>query len=359
MRRRLLEIIPVLQVGGAERQLLLKSELLSQAGYEIAIVPLRGGGGLEHFVAEKVEILAPPIDGARPASIWETASHVLGAIRNTNPDVVVGHLTAGAVAARMTSVLKHAGKRAKVVEVWHGDATRHLVRQLFLRRSTNIPDASVTVSEVLADALAAKGMVQPARTTTIRNAVTGGRLEPRSRARRQDSKLRVLAIGRLVPSKNIEVIIRAMSGTHKAVELTIVGDGPERDGLERLTSQLGLSDRIGFVGSRKNVDSFYAESDVLAHPSTAEGFGLAPVEAHLRGLNLVLANLPVYRELFRTDAYLVADPHNPDEWRQAFEQMRFQSAHAGRFGGNRLRFDPSPTRMSQEWDGLLNAVLWA
>ena len=74
-----------------------------------------------------------------------------------------------------------------------------------------------------------------------------------------------------------------------AVSLTVVGDGPLRDGFERLTRKLGLDDCVRVTGrlAPAEVLAELARSDVYVAPAVLESFGLAALEARAVGLPVV------------------------------------------------------------------------
>ena len=104
-------------------------------------------------------------------------------------------------------------------------------------------------------------------------------------------------VARLSREKGLDVLVRAIaqlvSVEGKALRLLIVGDGPERGKLERLIQQLGIGDITEFRGevSHDDVPAALAELDVFAMPSTAEGFGVAALEASATGLPVVASDV--------------------------------------------------------------------
>ena len=104
----------------------------------------------------------------------------------------------------------------------------------------------------------------------------------------------VLFVGRLVPYKGVDVLLRAMRDVPAAA--AIVGDGPLRSQLETEAAALGLSGRVIFLGSLPEaaLDAWYRACDVLALPSTtaAEAFGLVQVEAMARAKPVVSTRVP-------------------------------------------------------------------
>ncbi len=93
-------------------------------------------------------------------------------------------------------------------------------------------------------------------------------------------------IGRLVPEKGIDLILRAVAQMQQSVDLLIVGDGPEKAQLQSLATQLGIGERCLFVAAVPQTDvvNYYNVMDVLALPSRTtanwkEQFGRVLVEA--------------------------------------------------------------------------------
>jgi rhamnosyl/mannosyltransferase len=104
----------------------------------------------------------------------------------------------------------------------------------------------------------------------------------------------LLFVGRLVPYKGVDVFLRALPGLH--AQTIIVGDGPLRDLLGHMASELGLSDRVRFVGAIDDEEllSWYYACDALVLPSTSrqEAFGMVQLEAMLCGRPVVSTDLP-------------------------------------------------------------------
>jgi glycosyltransferase involved in cell wall biosynthesis len=103
-------------------------------------------------------------------------------------------------------------------------------------------------------------------------------------------------IGRLSEAKNHRFLIRLfrqISDSDPDARLLMVGEGPLRDELEGLVSELGLSNRVIWVGLSKEVEKILGLMHVFVFPSLYEGLGLAAVEAQAAGLNVVASdNVP-------------------------------------------------------------------
>lgn len=105
----------------------------------------------------------------------------------------------------------------------------------------------------------------------------------------------LLAVGRLIYYKGFEFAIRALPLVAGA-RLLVIGDGPLRGQLEKLARELGVAERVTFLGEILNerVTPYYLASDVYVMPSIAksEGFGIVQIEAMACGVPVVNTRLP-------------------------------------------------------------------
>jgi glycosyltransferase involved in cell wall biosynthesis len=107
-------------------------------------------------------------------------------------------------------------------------------------------------------------------------------------------RIKLVSVARLVPHKRVADGIKAMRKLLDRgidAEYRIVSDGPERTRLEALRDELGVGDRVHFLGflTREGLLAELMASDVLLHPSEAEGFGIAVIEGMAAGLPVVVA----------------------------------------------------------------------
>jgi glycosyltransferase involved in cell wall biosynthesis len=95
-------------------------------------------------------------------------------------------------------------------------------------------------------------------------------------------------IARLDPVKNLNTLIQAagLAAQRRAVRLVIVGDGPEREPLERLARDHGGA-RVDFLGHRDDARQWLAGCDAYANSSISEGVSLTILEAMAAGLAVV------------------------------------------------------------------------
>jgi glycosyltransferase involved in cell wall biosynthesis len=108
--------------------------------------------------------------------------------------------------------------------------------------------------------------------------------------RKPGCPLRILCVSRLIPRKRVDWLIRALAlltcEGGERVTVDIAGDGPERQNLEKLASDLDVEDRIAFLGevSPDDMIALYARADAFVLPSQNEGLSNALLEAMSFGL---------------------------------------------------------------------------
>lgn len=110
--------------------------------------------------------------------------------------------------------------------------------------------------------------------------------------------------------KDQKTVIRAMKLLPDSCHLFLVGDGVLRPACEALTSELGLSARVHFLGQQTNVASLLKGADIVVVSSHCEGFGLAAVEGMAAGKPVVASDVAGLREVV-DGAGLLFEHENP------------------------------------------------
>lgn len=108
----------------------------------------------------------------------------------------------------------------------------------------------------------------------------------------ENRPVQLIYVGRLIEEKGVQVVLQNLTNLLPAFDyrFQIVGDGPYREELEKLTAELNLGDRVQFLGMRTDVPQLLEKADVFVHmPTCEEGFGIAVVEAMAAGLICICA----------------------------------------------------------------------
>ena len=93
--------------------------------------------------------------------------------------------------------------------------------------------------------------------------------------------LHIVFVGRLLPFKGVSMLLEALKAVNFPVQLTIVGEGPERFNLERLTAEFGISEKVEFTGNLplNEIGKIMQQAHVFCLPSVRESGGAVLLEA--------------------------------------------------------------------------------
>ena len=113
-------------------------------------------------------------------------------------------------------------------------------------------------------------------------------------------------VGRCSYQKDQETVIRALSRLSDDYELWLVGDGETINRLKELAFDLGLKNRVIFLGSRSDVPTIMKATDIIVQSSHIEGFGLAAVEGMASGKPVIASDIPGLRKVVEGAGVLFA-----------------------------------------------------
>jgi glycosyltransferase involved in cell wall biosynthesis len=138
------------------------------------------------------------------------------------------------------------------------------------------------------------------------------RSETRRRLGVDESRFVLVSTGYLIRAKGVDTAVRALSLLGEA-ELWIVGDGMELSALQALSRELGVQQRVRFLGLQSRVEPYMQAADVFVCPSRwAEAAGLVNIEAQACGLPVVasrIEGIPEYVAEGRTGLLFAPDKY--------------------------------------------------
>ncbi|WP_059010155.1 glycosyltransferase [Streptomyces specialis] len=306
--RRALHVITGLGAGGAERQL---RALVRRLPLVCDVATLTNPGAVARELRG---------DGVRVAHLGMAGNRDVGAlprlarlIRDGRYDIVHTHLYRACVYGRIAA--RMAGVRA-VVATEHSLGAHRIegrpltpgTRALYLA-TERLGTATVAVSATVAGRLRAWG-VPDRRIHLVPNGIEPDRFryDPAARAGVRarfgvpDDAVVVGAVGRLVPDKRFDVVVRAVARLPEHVWLVVAGEGPERAALGALAGRLGLTRRLVLTGACPDVPGLLSACDLFVSASEEETFGLAVLEALAAGLPVLHVACPAVEELPRHEA---------------------------------------------------------
>lgn len=195
-----------------------------------------------------------------------------------------------------------------------------VISRIFLKKF----DRVYALSPALFQGLLDFGFI-PSKLGFILNAVDLSGIEFHFNDRNQLDPLRVLYAGRLCRSKGVLDLIRALGqfGIEELVSLKLLGSGPARTEAEALSSNLGLTHRVNFIGAVPDITPFLRESNVLVLPSYAEGIPRVIMEAFAAGVPVIGTALPGIRELIEHEqSGLLVPIADPPALASALQRIR-------------------------------------
>lgn len=170
-----------------------------------------------------------------------------------------------------------------------GSGVVAFINKLVVRSTYPLADSVIAVSEGIKNDLITNFGVPEVRIRVIHNPINIERIHKRSL---EAPSLRlpqpyVLGMGRLVPNKNFRLLLEAYRLSQISENLVILGEGPDRPGLERLVADLGLGERVVLPGHVKNPYPIIRAARFFVSSSNAEGFPNSLIEAMALGCPVV------------------------------------------------------------------------
>ena len=281
--------------GGAERVVSHVLRHLDRSRFEPLLILIVKKGVFLDDLPGDIRVLDCGRDAG--AGRWSWVRTLADFLRSEQPDVVLSLLWyANAIAA---IVRRLSGGNFRLVlserstvlgsrEGWLEEA----LRRMAIRFLYPTAEAIVVNSEALRSQFTGH-FGFPARTVhTIQNPLDIDRILASARngepgASRGRDRAIVVGMGRLSKEKGFDILLRAVACLRTPAKLLLLGEGRDQESLVRLARSLGISERVEFLGFRKNPYSVLREATVFALPSRYEGFPNGLSEAMALGIPCV------------------------------------------------------------------------
>jgi glycosyltransferase involved in cell wall biosynthesis len=214
-----------------------------------------------------------------------------------------------------------------------------LVNDQIWKRHLKRFDKVICISDFIRRDLIGRGL-DPGRLVTVPNGVD----MPDGHVRTEGDF--ILFVGRLVGTKGLEHLIRAMA--HIDTRLVICGAGPEEGSLRKLSSKLKLGDRIEFAGkvSEERKSELLASCQLFVMPSTFESYGIAVAEAMSYGKAIVASDVGGLPEVVQ-DAGLLSRVKDPADIAKKVNQLLGDDVTRREMGNKAIDY-----ARSYSWDGV-------
>lgn len=241
-----------------------KLRALAGQGVEVMVALPGGSAGLD----SGVRLTPIPVSGdpTEPGELRWSSRALRRVISDFHPDLIQVEEEAGSPAAVAVANIARRMRIPYVVFSWESLPRRRGFLDQIRYRGTLRHAAGVIGGNRLAQALLRRHAPQALTTVLPQTGVSPATPAPRDTGRRG---LTLGFVGRLVPERGAETLLRACGQVLGPWTLTIVGTGPEQEPLEELAQRLGLASRIRWLGGipRSGLAAIWSDLDCLVVPS--------------------------------------------------------------------------------------------
>lgn len=296
---RVLHCLETIGSGGVEQLRLILARSLDKEKYQQAIVCTQTGGIIASQLEDAgckvytVGLLRHPFDK-------KTHKNVLQAIKEFNPHIIHGAVFEGVTMASICGALS----RVPIIigEETSDPQNRSWRGNLLLKVLSFLTHKMVGVSPASYNYLTEKINISKHKAVLINNGVEIYEVSSqkvksnlRQNLKIDDNCFVIGFVGRLLDEhKRVSDLIKAFAEVIKkypVAKLLIVGDGPDKEMLEKLANDLGVSGNVIFSGYQPETKPFYDVMNVFVLPSAFEAFGLVLVEAMAAELPVVASRV--------------------------------------------------------------------
>jgi len=271
---RILILVSSLNFGGAEKQATLDANML--ATDHRVYLGMFATGDLQEQLSEQVQTVM-----FSKQNYFSAARQIANFVKENKVQIIHNHLYAPMIIAALASL------RVIVPVVWHFHGHHFEVRKFPLNVLSQLPSVkrTVFVCSALADYFAREFRFPHRKRSVVYNSSQCRKLP---QLKPNDGILRIGFVGRVVGLKRLPYLVNLAAFLKnqgfKRFEIWIVGDGPERVGLEQLARERGVKDEVKFLGFRSDIEELYNQFDLFVLPSEEEALSLALIDAGNCGL---------------------------------------------------------------------------
>lgn len=300
--RKISVVLHDLRGGGAERMMLRIAKGMCDRGRNVDLVLVKAQGEFLQDIPDTVRVIdldSPSVASAIPLMVRylrkEAPTSILTALTHMNVAVAAARWLARSKARLVLSERNQISLKAAAVRAW-----RQRLVYAGVRFAYPLADAVTAVSKGVANDVLQFARVKPQNVQVIYNPAFGDDLIVRSQEPldhpwfAQGQPPVVLAVGRLHHQKGFDILLDAFSAVlaERPCRLIILGEGEQRETLERQAQQLGIAAYVQFPGFVKNPYAYMSRSALFVLSSRWEGLPGALIEAMACGCAVVATDCP-------------------------------------------------------------------
>jgi glycosyltransferase involved in cell wall biosynthesis len=295
-------LIAALNAGGAERVMTTLANSMVNKNHNITIITFNDGSSFYHL-DPRVKVVGLNIEMHKnrflrlvttPIKEYQRLYNIKKAIKNEKPNLILSFCFTANV---FNILLKRKFRKIPVVVSERNDPNSYSKMIQFLCKYLySYADCIVCQSEMVKQYYTNRNDIVIIPNPINKNAIMAQQVHERTK--------RVVAVGRLVPQKNFNLLIEAFQLIEKEFQdytVEIYGDGPLKNELQHKINGLGLQNRIKLMGIKKDIMKSIYDATVFVMSSNFEGFPNVLVESMASGLPVISTNFAsgIARELIK------------------------------------------------------------
>ena len=382
---KVVRVIARLNMGGPALHVTYLADGLRGRGYDTTLVAgslARGEDSME-FVADELGVNVERLQGLRrdisPVRDVIAVVRLAQLIRRERPTILHTHTAKAGAVGRIAALLAGDARPPIVVHTYHGHVLRGYFGplrtfgfRLLERWLARVTTSLIAVSPEVRDDLVRLGVAPREKFTVVRLGIEleqriadrDGREETRRVLGIAPERFMVGWIGRMTGVKRTSDVLLAFKRLRqRGVDacLCMVGDGPEREQVERRAHELGIMRDTLFLGYQEEVAPFYAAFDAMILPSGNEGTPVSAIESLAAGRPVVATRVGGVPDVVRDgeDGFLV-DLGAVDQLADSLERLAEDPAlrdAMGNAGRARVLSRYSVRRLVDDVDRLYRTLL--
>jgi len=305
IRRKILFIANDMTIGGAERIYLILSKYLDKEKYNLRFVVIGEKGEFYKELVKNAKVDLLNIFG-RPLSnsqIIEAIIKIVDICKEFKPDIIQGQLWTSNTVSRIVGCITSTPVIVVEQNVYNDRSKERLLVDKIL---SNYTHKIVAVSEAVKDFIKTKQKIKEDKVIIIQNSIDTKKFENikskylRTELNIKDRTKIIVNVAMLGRTKNQFMIIESLKNIRdEDFVLLLVGDGPDKEELMKLTEKYRINNKVKFLGWRDDVPQILIESDIFVLPSSQEGLSLSLMEAMYMGKICLASEIPSNKILIK------------------------------------------------------------
>ena len=325
-------VIDSMEIGGAETLVWQMCRLQREQGHELCVYAVAALGELGERMRKEGFAVQPNVGRHLLDATW-SFFHIF---KGAHPDVVHLHNPTAtiyaAVAARMAGVPSVVSTRHSLVA-----PPRRTIEELKYAVAATCCDWIAGICDATVNNLKDLHSVPARKIVRVYNGAV-----PLARAAKAQcppkSGFTLVYVGRLAPVKNHALLLSAFRVAHSSMtelRLWMVGDGSERNTLERLAEDLGIAEQVTFWGQQLDVAPLFLAADAFIMSSKSEGLPMSLLQAFSLGLPAIVTDVGGMAEVVRlSQAGIAVSVKDPVEMASAILRLASSDAEREQFAKN-------------------------